>query len=44
MREWKEYKLGEVLNFGNGKVRPKTSGNIAVYGGNGVLAYCNNSN
>lgn len=42
--EWKEYKLGDVIEFGNGRVRPKSSGNIPVYGGNGILDYCNESN
>ena len=44
MSEWKEYKLGEVIQFGNGKVRPKSVGAIPVYGGNGVLDYVNESN
>ncbi|HPY14186.1 MAG TPA: restriction endonuclease subunit S [bacterium] len=42
--EWKECKLGDVINFGNGKVRPKTEGLIPVYGGNGVMDYCDDSN
>jgi type I restriction enzyme S subunit len=42
--EWKEYKLGDVIEFGNGRVRPKSSGNIPVYGGNGILDFCNESN
>ncbi|WP_025209365.1 restriction endonuclease subunit S [Hippea sp. KM1] len=41
---WKKVKLGEVLNFGNGKVRPKTMGNIPIYGGNGILGYCDKYN
>ncbi len=44
MGEWKEYKLGEIVSFGNGKVRPKENGSIPVYGGNGVLDYCNSYN
>ncbi len=44
MGEWKEYKLGEIISFGNGKVRPRENGNIPVYGGNGVLDYCNSYN
>jgi type I restriction enzyme S subunit len=44
MSEWKEYKLGEIIQFGNGKTRPKTVGCIPVFGGNGVLEYCGNSN
>ncbi len=35
--EWRETKLDEVLNFYNGKKRPTESGNIPVYGGNGIL-------
>lgn len=41
MSGWKEYKLGDVVTFGNGKVRPTTIGKIPVYGGNGILDYCN---
>lgn len=44
MGEWKEYKLGDVISLGNGKVRPKETGNIPIYGGNGILGYCNSSN
>lgn len=44
MSEWKEYKLGDVVAFGNGKVRPTTIGEIPVYGGNGILDYCNTHN
>ena len=44
MGEWKEYKLGEIISLGNGKVRPKEIGNIPIYGGNGILGYCNNYN
>jgi type I restriction enzyme S subunit len=41
---WRECRLGEVVNFGNGKVRPKTEGLIPVYGGNGILDYCSKFN
>ena len=41
MSEWKEYKLGEIVSFGNGKERPKDKGSIPVYGGNGILDYAN---
>lgn len=44
MGEWKEYKLGDVISLGNGKVRPKETGNIPIYGGNGILGYCNSGN
>lgn len=44
MGEWKEYKLGEIISLGNGKVRPEDIGDIPVYGGNGILGYCNSSN
>ncbi|MCZ2277369.1 MAG: restriction endonuclease subunit S [Bacteroidia bacterium] len=44
MSEWKEYKLSEFVQFGNGKERPKTEGDIPVFGGNGVLGYCDKSN
>lgn len=41
MSEWKEYKLGDIVSFGNGKERPKDKGSIPVYGGNGILDYTN---
>ena len=44
MSEWKEYKLGEIVSWGNGKERPKDKGAIPVYGGNGVLDYTNRNN
>ena len=36
--------LKDVLTFKNGKKRPKGSGNIPVYGGNGILGYTDKSN
>lgn len=39
MSEWKFIKLQEVLDFGNGKVKPQNEGNIPIYGGNGILGY-----
>ncbi|HEX6981288.1 MAG TPA: restriction endonuclease subunit S [Balneolaceae bacterium] len=44
MSEWKEYKLGEVLDFGNGKRKPKSEGEIPIYGGNGILGYSSENN
>ena len=44
MSEWKEYKLGEIVTFGNGKERPKDKGPIPVYGGNGILDYTDKHN
>lgn len=44
MIEWKDYKLGDVLVIKNGKSRPKSDGNIAIYGGNGILGYSNEYN
>ena len=41
---WRETNLDEVLSFYNGKKRPTESGNIPVYGGNGILSYCNSYN
>jgi type I restriction enzyme S subunit len=41
---WKRVKLGEVAVFENGKARPKTKGNIPIYGGNGILGYCDKFN
>ena len=42
--DWKTLTLNEIVNFGNGKARPKTEGNIPIYGGNGVLGYSGDSN
>ncbi len=44
MGEWKECKLGDVMIFGNGKERPKTEGIYPIYGGNGILGYCDQFN
>ncbi|AFN74528.1 restriction modification system DNA specificity domain protein [Melioribacter roseus P3M-2] len=43
-RDWKECKLGDVIEFGNGKARPEKEGSFPVYGGNGVLGYANEFN
>ena len=37
-------KLKKYINFSNGKKRPKESGNIPIYGGNGILGYTNKNN
>ncbi|MBN2541641.1 restriction endonuclease subunit S [bacterium] len=44
MSEWKECKLGKLLVFGNGKTRPKSAGEIPIYGGNGIMGYTNQKN
>ena len=36
--------LKKIATFKNGKKRPDSIGNIPVYGGNGILGYCGNSN
>lgn len=36
--------LDTILQFKNGKKRPKGEGDIPVYGGNGILGYTNDSN
>lgn len=41
---WRECRLGDVLNFGNGKSRPKFEGEYPIYGGNGILGYSNEFN
>ena len=44
MEEWKEYKLGDVLNFRRGHDLPKTAmkgGDIPVAGSNGIIGYHN---
>jgi len=40
----KQCYLGDVIDFGNGKARPKAEGAYPVYGGNGILGYANESN
>ena len=40
----KKYKLGDVGEFLNGKIRPTERGVFPVYGGNGILDYCNQYN
>jgi type I restriction enzyme, S subunit len=42
--DWKTLTLNEIVDFGNGKARPKTEGNIPIYGGNGILGYSGDSN
>lgn len=36
--------LGEIISFANGKARPKSAGNIPVYGGNGIMDWVVESN
>ena len=36
--------LGDIIQFGNGKSRPKISGSYPVYGGNGILDYVDEYN
>ncbi len=42
--EWKKRCLQEIIDFKNGKKRPDGTGNIPVYGGNGILDYTSESN
>ncbi|TBR43903.1 restriction endonuclease subunit S [Marinomonas agarivorans] len=42
--DWKTLTLNEIVDFGNGKARPKTEGNTPIYGGNGILGYSGDSN
>jgi type I restriction enzyme S subunit len=44
MNEWKKIGFDNIFKLGNGKVRPKETGLIPVYGGNGILDYCNQAN
>ena len=37
-------KLNDILEFKNGKAKKTNHGNIPIYGGNGVLGYCSDSN
>ena len=42
MEEWKEYKLGEILNFRRGHDLPHSkmkAGNVPVAGSNGIIGY-----
>lgn len=39
-----QIKLEDLIDFKNGKIAPKESGVIPVYGGNGILGYTNVSN
>lgn len=36
--------LEQLITFSNGKKRPQSSGDIPVYGGNGILAYTSDAN
>ena len=38
------FNLSQFLKFSNGKKRPLSDGEIPVYGGNGILGYCNEAN
>lgn len=44
MSEWKNIKLQDLVDFGNGKTKPNAEGTIPIYGGNGILGYSNVSN
>lgn len=37
--EMTKYKLGDVLNFYNGRLRPNSKGPFPVFGGNGIIDY-----
>lgn len=41
---WKNIKLGDIVQFKNGKKRPENNGKIPAYGGNGILGYVNEYN
>ncbi len=38
------YELKSIIDFKNGKIAPKSSGNIPIYGGNGILGLTNQYN
>ena len=44
MSDWKTVTLSSIISFSNGKKRPKNSGCIPVYVGNGVLDYADSNN
>jgi type I restriction enzyme S subunit len=41
---WMKTTLDKALIFKNGKTRPASTGNVPVYGGNGVMGYANSYN
>lgn len=42
--EWKKCTLSDVIDFKNGKKRPSGIGKFPVYGGNGILNFCDKFN
>jgi type I restriction enzyme, S subunit len=42
--DWWKIQLGDVVMFGNGRVRPQENGDIPIYGGNGILGYTSKAN
>ncbi len=42
--EWKLNRLSEFIIFGNGKTKPKGGALFPIYGGNGILGYCDEFN
>ena len=44
MKEWKICKVKDLAIMKNGKKRPNTIGHYPVYGGNGIMDYCNTYN
>lgn len=43
MSEWKKVKLGEILDFFNGKAIKVGEGCVPIYGSNGIIGYTNQS-
>ena len=44
MNERTDGHLKDIVKLGNGKIKPSTLGEIPIYGGNGILGYCDKSN
>ena len=44
MKEWKICKVKDLAIMKNGKKRPNTIGHYPVYGGNGIMDYCDTYN
>lgn len=42
--DWNDVYLKDCLILGNGKTRPLSQGDIPVFGGNGILDYCDSYN
>ena len=44
MNNWRKVKLGDICIFSTGKSANTLTGNIPIYGGNGIMGYTDNNN